>query len=402
MKKIAFSYLELIIAMTLVVVVATLAAPLMTGMAKKSSPKYGEFKCYARLVDGTWKLFQNERINSDSYPSEDIEIARDPADNSKSLPCEFTKPVGAISSYTITLYGGGGSGSMPYFDSADDSGIKVAEGENGETSEKKSFIDSLEKAYSTVGSSQILSIYLCDENGSAKNCIGKGGEVNLNRTSMAPKERVSKIIENLKTTNSLNDGDINYINTGCDSECKSSLNQYLANRNEDNKNALISKLNNCNGIADPNKYTGNSGQPTKIALSNGQSGIASKGSFGVSDKNKSKKISVSESTTDFLIGENDLYYLSSMPDVIISNNTFENCNGFDANNPSNIDIYDNYGVGGGGGAFACRLSDLENLTDLNNSGHVTYDTDNRVYYNNHCYEGFGGAGAGGAIIIQWN
>ena len=118
----------------------------MTGMGKNPTPAYGEYRCYARLIDGKWKLYENQRINTDTYPTEDIEVAEGES-------CVFVKPTGNFFAYTITLQGGGGSGSMPYFILAKSDGISLVPGQNGKAGEEKSLLDSLN--FSSDGEMQI-------------------------------------------------------------------------------------------------------------------------------------------------------------------------------------------------------------------------------------------------------
>ena len=386
MKKRAFSYIELMVAMTLVVIVAILTAPVMTSMGKKSTPVYGEFKCYARLVNNKWTLYQNVRINSDTYPSEDIKVL----DKS---PCKFIKPTGNITSYTVTLYGGGGSGSMPYFDFAKSNGIKFASGQNGAKGEEKSVVDSLEMAFSENNE---LYVYLCNEN-SDKNCIGKGGEVNTAPSSKTPTERIAKII-NALTESDISASDIDYIKNAPCTDAKNALDVYQKRKTEDSKNSLKAALAKCPGISDSSKYTGNSGQKTRLLLANGKYAVAAGGIYGASDKYTGSKL---YAISDLTPAGNDVYYYPASANSSVSGGYFTNYRGNDANNPTNVDIYENFGIGGGGGAFVCQIKDVENLSDLNTSSHITYQND-KVSYDEQCHEGYGGAGSGGAIIIQWN
>ncbi|MBQ7286987.1 MAG: hypothetical protein IJW73_04420 [Candidatus Gastranaerophilales bacterium] len=100
MKKSAFSYLELIICMTVVVSAIMLSAPLLTGNPGGNSDIFGEFRCFSEYdeLSKGYKLYQQERYNSQTLS------AKKEVDE-----CIFTKPVGA-NSYTITLSGGGGGG----------------------------------------------------------------------------------------------------------------------------------------------------------------------------------------------------------------------------------------------------------------------------------------------------
>ena len=410
MKKSAFSYLEIIIAMTLVVMIAILTAPLMTSMGKKSTPMYGEYKCYARLVDGEWRLFENQRVNTDTYPAEDNELESE-------APCNFTKPAGNISSYTVVLYGGGGSGSMPYFITAKSDAINLAPGESGKSGEKKSIVDSLDKAFDTDGT---MSIYLCDSPNAKKNCIGKGGEVNLAQSSVAPKERIEKIKVNLKQGGELSVSDEDYIRN---SECKNNntvinaMDNYKADKtNQIKRNTFISSLNSScyNMIVDTTKYTGNSGQATKLMQSSGVQIIVNGGQYGSSDKYaNAEDYKIEGEQPSFTNGGGKLYYIPVGSNPTISNNKFYNCDGEDANNPNDVDIFENFGTGGGAGVFACQIKNVENLNILNTKNNL----EKNIYVNyargvlgnkltdsveNQCFEGYGGAGAGGAIVIQWN
>ena len=164
-QKRAFSYIELIITMALVVVVIIMSAPFLSGMSKKDVMHTGQYICYARYIDGKWKLFENVKYNTDAFPAEDSEVTE--------RGCEFYKPNGNIVNYQVTLIGGGGSGSMPYFTSADNQYIDVAAGQDGANGEKKENIDSLENLFDDG----TLNIRLCrDDSEDVKACVGKGGK----------------------------------------------------------------------------------------------------------------------------------------------------------------------------------------------------------------------------------
>ena len=390
MKKSAFSYLELIIAMGLIVVIIILTAPVMTSMAKKSNHLYGEYKCYARLVDNKWKLFENERVNSDTYSVTDNEIAEDST-------CKFTKPAGNISSFTVTIYGGGGSGSMPYFDTAKTETIDFAPGNHGEAGEEKTVSDSL--MFNENGE---MIISLCDDTDSIENCVGKGGEVNYEEISKAPRERVLRIKYNLEE-GEMTSSDIDYLQSGNNNIIKNALSAYLSDKSTDNRTKLINSLNSYNGIPDNSKYTGNSGKPSGIILSGGKYITALGGKYGVSDKYTDVK---PFKIFDFTQSDANIYYYPIESNPSVSDGVFKDCDGQNANNPSDVDEYTNYGVGGGGGVFICKIKNQNNLNLLNTKDNITSGTENSVYNDsvseNQCYKGYGGAGAGGAIVIQWN
>ena len=393
-KNGAFSYLELIIAMTLVVIIAILSAPLMTGMGKNPTPAYGEYRCYVRLIDGKWKLYENQRINTDTYPTEDIEVAEGES-------CVFVKPTGNFFTYTITLQGGGGSGSMPYFILAKSDGISLVPGQNGKAGEEKSLLDSLN--FSSDGEMQID---ICNQDLTKNNCVGKGGAVNKTIFSKAPYERMQSIKTNLKNKNSLTESDKNYIkNAPCDNDIVSVLDAYLNAQNSNDKKTAKSKLlkeiGTCaSEIKDDSAHTGNSGQPSKITLSGNKIVIAEGGLYGISDKFSDIK---TYGKDDFKSGSNNIFYLPKDANPSINSDKFKDCNGDDANNPLNTDTYENFGAEGKSGVFACKIKEWGNLNLLNENSNVRYGANNQVTSSdNECYMGYGGAGAGGAIIIQWN
>ncbi|MBQ4646480.1 MAG: hypothetical protein IJB79_03945 [Candidatus Gastranaerophilales bacterium] len=105
MKKPAFSYIELIICMSLVTAVVLLTMPLTTQKTKTSSNIYGEFRCFSEYDDvtDTYRLYQQQRFNSSAL-SQKRDVTQ--------TGCIFTRPTG-VNSFTITAVGGGGGGSMP-------------------------------------------------------------------------------------------------------------------------------------------------------------------------------------------------------------------------------------------------------------------------------------------------
>ncbi len=97
MKKKAFSYLELIFAMIIIVVLMFMTLPLITRSAKKQSLNvFGEYRCY---IKGN-QFFEQSRFNNDNL-SEPKQV------NS----CIFSRPTGATA-FKITLIGGGGAGNL--------------------------------------------------------------------------------------------------------------------------------------------------------------------------------------------------------------------------------------------------------------------------------------------------
>ncbi len=95
-----FSFLELNIAMMLIVVVIFVATPLLTRNTKKSGSAYGEFICYT-MFDKTskqYKLYQRQRYNTDTLSSA-VAVSN----------CTFNRPAG-VEKYNITVVGGGGGG----------------------------------------------------------------------------------------------------------------------------------------------------------------------------------------------------------------------------------------------------------------------------------------------------
>ena len=81
MKKNAFSYLELIICMSVIVIAIMLSAPVLTGTSNKETGTYGEFRCFSELNGGVYKLYQQQRYNTHSL-SEKKEVEK----------CIFIKP----------------------------------------------------------------------------------------------------------------------------------------------------------------------------------------------------------------------------------------------------------------------------------------------------------------------
>ena len=105
MKKSAFSYLELIICMSLVTAAIMLSMPLSTQNQNNATDIYGEFRCFAEYDNDfkDYRLYQQQRYNSSALSQK-----RDVSDTG----CVFTRPSG-VASFTVTVVGGGGGGSKP-------------------------------------------------------------------------------------------------------------------------------------------------------------------------------------------------------------------------------------------------------------------------------------------------
>lgn len=403
MKKYAFSYLEIVIAMILVAMVAALTAPFMTDLAKKQVPVFGEYKCYARYMipegekEARWVLFQNQRNNEEYYMAEDAELQSD-------ANCEFKRPNEDISQYTITIYGGGASGSVTYFDSVRNESIYLAAGGKGENGEEKTKTDTLEKAFVE----DILTIGICDnKNQSNIACIGKGGDVNTEKdgaSSMVPKERLKSVKNDLKNDN-INTSDADYIRSLDIAELTTALNTYLNNGTSSQaKSNLNDKLDyyinsNIIAAADETRYTGNSGEDTRILMSDGNYLTAKGGKYGESNKyTGSTEYSVSSFAQHSK--NSSIYFIPKNtyePDI--TGKVYKKCDGYDANISKDEYEYENYGEGGGAGKFVCKLTGDINENSINPE--IRFGSNNSIS-DNYCYAGLGGRGAGGAIIIRWN
>lgn len=105
--KHGFSYIELVFAMVIVVILLAVSAPFMTRKNLSSTGSgYGEYQCWA-VYDETdgWVLYEKSRYNTAVY---------DNPNGKKVLQCRFMKPIN-VDSYEVTLVSGGGGGSMPYY-----------------------------------------------------------------------------------------------------------------------------------------------------------------------------------------------------------------------------------------------------------------------------------------------
>ena len=386
-QKCAFSYIELIITMALVVVVIIMSAPFLSGMSKKDVMQTGQYICYARFIDNGWKLFENVRYNTDAFPAEDSEVTE--------RGCEFYKPNGNIVNYQITLVGGGGSGSMPYFASADNQYINVAAGQDGANGEKKENTDSLENLFDDG----TLNIRLCSDDSSedVKACVGKGGELVKNYdTAYVTVERLKKISESLEN-GTFSAMDISFMKKIEDNSITSALLTYQNNKTSQNKKTLISRISNYI-LPDTNKNSGRSGGSTKIKLSSGEMFVAKGGLYGLSDPNKENFLFDKNSEYSGNI-DNKYYYIpkDKLPKPYVSGDVYKNCDGKDMNERTNETRFKYYGEGGKAGAFICRLpSDMQDLSEVQLS-----EGNNNKTVQKRCYACKGGRGAGGAIIITW-
>lgn len=390
-QKRAFSYIELIITMALVVVVIIMSAPFLSGMSKKDVMQTGQYICYARFIDNGWKLFENVRYNTKEFPAEDSEVTE--------RGCEFYKPNGNIVNYQITLIGGGGSGSMPYFTSANNQYIDVAEGQNGGDGEKKENTDSLENLFDDG----TLNIGLCSDDSSedVKACVGKGGApVEKYDNAYVTVERLKKISENLDN-GTFSAMDISFMNKLENNSIKSALQTYNNNKTNYNKNVLKDKIavytKNDNNF-DINKNSGRSGSSTKIKLSSGEMFVAKGGLYGLSDPNKENFLFDKNSEYSGNI-DNKHYYIpkDKLPKPYVSGGEYKSCDGKDMNERTNETRFIYYGEGGKAGAFICYLpNNIPDLSEVQLSEGKKYKIEDK-----RCYACKGGRGAGGAIIITW-
>ena len=383
-QKRAFSYIELIISMALVVIVILLTAPFMAGMSKKDIRPFGEYICYARYIDGEWKLFQNTRVNSDKFPADDLEI-------SEGETCIFSKPSGVVGMYLITLIGGGGSGSMPYFSGSDNMCMYVALGEDGKPGESKTTTDSLSRLFED----DEIKIGFCkpgsQQNSSA--CVGRGGltkdsehgELQYGEAYIS-QYKLKKIITKIDD-GTLSNMDKNYLNS--------------LHINTNNKEAMKSKIKNLieNKDTNQNLNSGQSGDYTQILLSTGEILRANGGLYGLSDPsyNNTPLTLGQMKKLNNNINNNKIYYT---PDTVIpkitTSNKYANCIGADANKVDPGQRYENYGISGQAGIFICSFGSAISYGKINlNEGNI-----NNVVQN-ACYCCRGGNGAGGAIKIQW-
>ena len=109
-RKPAFSYLELVFSMVIVVIVLSLSLPLLTRRSKApTNSTYGEFRCYTayNAETNSYDLLEQYRYNSDTLSAP-----------KKVNTCQFSRPSNVIA-YSITLSGGGGGGSKTLFETED-------------------------------------------------------------------------------------------------------------------------------------------------------------------------------------------------------------------------------------------------------------------------------------------
>ena len=112
MKKTAFSYVELMVCMAIVIVLFVVALPHMTGNRNgTSSDTFGEFQCYITdQVDKNTNLpimKSRARYNTNEFPNKDTFEER-------FGECIFNLPAGKIKAFHVTLIGGGGGGAAGY------------------------------------------------------------------------------------------------------------------------------------------------------------------------------------------------------------------------------------------------------------------------------------------------
>lgn len=390
-KKNAFTYLELIISMSLIVLVMLLSTPFLVAMSRSKVNAFGEYKCYARFVDGQWRLFQNERLNAKTFPADDVMVQNGKA-------CEFTKPSGNVLSYTVTIQGGGGSGSSPYFYGGDEQGILVAPGQDGQWGEVKVINDNLNRSFA----GDVLQIKFCDDSSVHKDingmpdvtCIGKGGGINPDYGySYTTKERFEGIIRNLFESG-LNDSDENYILSSNIASLKNRLKLYKDNPNVTSRNRLVEELEH-QAVAknDESKNSGISGMATQIVLSTGYLEVARGGQGGISDRYRNNGI---YNKNNMLKLSGETYYVPKTIAPKISGSQYTKCDGNDPNKMTDTDVYNSFGAPGKAGGLMCNFAkDYEYIK-------LKYNNENDISAEGDCYCCLGGMGAGGAISIQWN
>lgn len=412
LEKFGFSYIELIITMALVVVVIMMTSPFLSGMSKREDVHKGEYKCYARYVESNnpnkrgWKLFENTKINSKNYSGDDSE-ARDNI-------CEFYRPNGNITSFRITLIGGGGSGSMSYLDenSNESQYIYAIPGQPGKPGQSTVILDSLENLFDSEGT---LKIRLCDDmdNSDIRICIGKGG--NLNQEYGTSYKRVEKLWEiadklsnGAKLTERQRQDLIHLKNQGI----LDALEAFESNSNTHTRNDLINEIRGYETPDDVKGSTGRRGGYTKMLLS--KQGVTEEKTVQGGDYGETSDTyipydynSLSRTTYNGKIFYYTQLGMDKKPDFNIraGNIIYKNCDANDANTLSDQETNypeNKFGQGGEAGGFICMFNQEPiNTSHIGLNSNSDGDKNSNIADNKKCYFGKSGRGAGGAIIIKW-
>jgi type II secretory pathway pseudopilin PulG len=371
-KKSAFTYLELIISMSIIVLVTILTTPFLVVLSTPKISPAGGYVCYAKYEGGVWKLYENLRLNTTNFSSQDKQVET----------CNFNKPAGNVGSYIITVYGAGGSGSAPYFHERK---LFIAPGDDGIQGEIK-----------TVVAKSIpdkLSIGICNGGNEAQTCIGKGGEKNIEYdTSYIKWERIQTIINNIEKR-IFAKNDFAYIKNNLEN-----YNNQCGRDEEDyNKENIPSE---CTGFLDNMKNlerdlnSGHSGGYTQFMLSSGELIIANGGRGGISDPNHSTTYSMTTGNMQKSNKGENIYYFPKDIEPNIVSNIYQDCDGQNADTDIN-----NFGNPGKAGGIICQI-ETEDYNSIELPQEAEKNTPLKVEKNT-CYSCNGGMGAGGAIMIEW-
>jgi len=163
-KKSAFSYVELVISMSLIVMVVMLATPFLTKGSKVTTGS-GKFVCYMDSAGVVWQKVK--------YISGDKETVYGPENLGIGGECIFERPKNA-SGYSVTLVSGGAA-----YKQATHTSVT---GKNGSHGKVVDFESDLGKNFNENNEIIIKPCYLPKELSAAKNfeqidvCIGRGGE----------------------------------------------------------------------------------------------------------------------------------------------------------------------------------------------------------------------------------
>ena len=459
MKKSAFSYLELIISMGLVVMVVFLTTPFLTHMEKNTTAKFGEYRAYAKFVkkddllhdfpkfewtssdNEDWVLFQNVRRGAAEYNMDQEAPCPLNEDKTKQI-CAFILP-NKVTNYKVHLYGAGGEGSRPYYDeyASTESMFSVSKGMGGTSGQFVTKIDSLTRAI-TNDDDTIVRFYKCSDifmdnfnfmssekiNGDEpKNCIGTRSYGNTRSTN--PEDIYSNDIrEDIKKRFLLGKFDESKLALArryFSPEIVQELNNYLKAKNSpqlaDTEKELFDKLKNKEwtnqGSAMPYNINnvGYSGGDTFFTFDDSNAPvIAFGGKGGITYKDRSEEYQTNEalSLDEFVGTSNDFYKTGSKYIITGTQGAYSNAGsggvGGDCLNAAKMSSSD-YCQGSSPIVFACSKNDKQVACSTENpevfhfgagggGGAIRIDSENSSYP--EIYDG--GRGAGGAVVIEWN
>ena len=165
-NKKAFSYIELLFGMVIVVIIFTASVPFITRKSQTQATVPGEYVCFNACVDGQWRLYQTISRNNEAFSAPE-EVST----------CQFYKQKN-VNSYNVTLYGGGGSSSMTK------SGM-AAKGKNGDIISFSATLAGVWDENNRLVIRQCRKAGLFDQRGSLydeeySHCVGRGGFVRAN------------------------------------------------------------------------------------------------------------------------------------------------------------------------------------------------------------------------------